>query len=309
MAIDSGAPAPVAGPAPASATQGTFGQGDGGKPPVASNAPAMPARISTPAPAPGPAAAPPAAPAAPAAPTPPAPPAAPLGTVGDAPVVDVVIPAADAGAVTYEPTGNPKLDISLSFLSKVGIKPDSAEMKAAEQGDFSILKATLATMGDKARGWEANVALGESAYAETMAATATRRAADQKAVLDVVGGEANWTAIKGFAAAATADSPAERAQVNAALNAGGIHAKAMAIYLQGLYHQHSETQTPAKVVAPGVAATPASAPASGPNAPLSPREYTAEVQKLAVTLRNKGGIDNSPQYKALQARRAAWRAR
>lgn len=308
MAIDSGAPAPVAGPAPASATQGTFGQGDGGKPPVASNTPAMPARISTPAPAPGPAATPPAAPAAPAAPTPPAPPAEPLGTVGDVQITDVVIPAAEPGAVTYEPTGNPKLDISLSFLAKVGIKADSPEMKAAEAGDFSILKATLATMGDKARGWEANVALGESAYQDVMTATATRRAADQKAVLEVVGGEDNWKAVKTFAAQATADSPAERAQVNAALNAGGVAAKAMAAYLHSLYMKHSDTQTPAAAVIPGAAATPPSATNTS-NAPLSPREYTNEVQKLSVALRNKGGIDNSPQYAALKARRSAWRAR
>ena len=94
-----------------------------------------------------------------------------------------------AGAeVKYDPTGNAKLDISLAFLGKLGIDPEHPGMKAAGQGDFSILKAHLATLGAKAQGWEANIALGEAAIAEQAASHKERSTADRKAMLDAVGG-------------------------------------------------------------------------------------------------------------------------
>lgn len=256
--------------------------------------------IATPTPVAAPA---PAAPAAPVAEAP----AAPLA-IGDpapapAPAAEApAAPAAEAPVVTYEPTGDPALDVALGFLGRMGIAPDHPGVKAAEAGDFAILKAELAALGDKAKGWEQFIALGEAAYAKVRDAHAARAAADREAVLSAVGGEENWKAVQDWATKNA--EPAERDAVNAALAAGGIAAKAMATYLNGLYQKASGTTvTPAQVV-PGTAASTAGVPTNGA---LSPKEYAAAVHQLYVDKR--GSIDDTPEYAALQARRAAYRGR
>lgn len=204
--------------------------------------------------------------------------------------------------VKYDPTGNAKLDISLAFLGKLGIDPDHPGMKAAGNGDFSILKAHLATLGAKAQGWEANIALGEQAIADQTAASKDRSAKDRKAMTDAVGGEETWVQVREFARAATEDSPSQREEVNRALQGGGIAGIAMAQYLHTLFLKNSPTQEPKAATVPVVAQTPAG-PARG--YALSPREYTAEVAKLNIKL--GGRMDTSPEYKELGARRRAWR--
>lgn len=226
-----------------------------------------------------------------------------IGDPAEKPVVQVT-GEADGKAVKYDPTGDAKLDMSLAFLGKLGIAPDHPGMLAAGKGDFSILKAHLSTMGDTARGWEANVALGESAYAATQATHAERASKDRTAIYAAAGGEETWKAVKDFAALATADTPAEREAVNAALNGGGLAAVAMAAYLTNLYHQKATTKEPASATVPNAAA---SAPAAPTVYALSPREYTAKVKELAAKL--GGRLDGSPEYAELGKRRQAWRAR
>lgn len=228
-----------------------------------------------------------------------------IGDVPTPPVVPPVVGAKQGKEVTYDPTGNAKLDMSLNFLGKLGIEPTHPGMVAAATGDFSILKAHLATLGAAAQGWEANVALGESAIQEQTAATTARRATDQKAVLEAVGGEARWAQIKDFVGKATADSPDERTAINAALAAGGLGARAMAVYLDQVFQKASPTQEPAPVTN-GV---PAASTAPATTYALSPRQYTAEVSKLNSKFRSSGmgSIDGSREYQELQARRHAWR--
>lgn len=227
--------------------------------------------------------------------------------IGDAPtkVEPIVVGEKQGKVVAYDPTGNPKLDMSLSFLGKLGIEPDHPGMVAAATGDFSILKAHLATMGAAAQGWEANIALGEFAIKEQNEATAVRKAADQKAIFEAVGGEARWAQIKAFAGAATADSAQQRTEVNEALAKGGLAARAMAVLLDQMFQKQSPTQEPAPVTSGVPAASPAPAQAYA----LSPRQYTAEVAKLHAKFRSSGmgGIDGSKEYTDLQARRGAWR--
>lgn len=262
------------------------------------NAPAAPAPApASNAPAPAPVAASPApAPAAPlnidAAPAPATPPAAPPAAA------PTPAPAAGAPAtVEYEPTGDPAFDLFLGFVGKQGYGPESAAIKAAEAGDFSLLKAELALKGDKAQGWEQLVALGERTYTAKLAETKAKAEADAKTVADAVGGAENWAKVQAWAVANA--EPAERAQVNAALQAGGIAAKAMAVYLNQLYQGTNPPKQGANALPQG--GTPG---AAGGNA-LSPNEYAREVSALHVKLR--GRIDGSPEYAALQARARAYR--
>lgn len=230
--------------------------------------------------------------------------AAPAVDIGGAPAAGFVAtetaPASTPTAptaVVYEATGHAGLDLALQFVGNLGFGPEDAAIKAAESGDFSLLKAKLATT-DKAKGWEQIVAVAERDFA-LLADKAKATATAQEAVLaTAVGGETQWSAIKQWASANA--EPAEKASINAALKAGGIAAKAMAVYLAQIHSKASGvTITPQSAVAPNAAGN---APA---NTALSPRAYVAEVQKLRATVR--GAIEDSPQYKVLQARRAAWR--
>ncbi|MFN9504294.1 MAG: hypothetical protein ACK57J_07040 [Rubrivivax sp.] len=254
---------------------------------TAAPAPAAPA-----APAPAPAASPAPAPV-PAAPAP-------------APAAPAPAPAAPASApaaqVVFEPTGDAKLDLALSFVAKLGIDGEHPGIKAAEAGDFSILKATLAGLGQQAAGWEQYMALGEEAVGARKAAAEAKAKADKAAIVSAVGSEEAWNTVQAWATANA--EPAEREAVNAALAAGGIAAKAMALYLKQLHDGAAGTTVvPQSAVNP--AATTGGASGPGSNGPLSPREYAAAVAELNMQLR--GRIDGSPQYAALQARRAAWR--
>lgn len=263
----------------------------------AAAAPAAPAATTAPA-------APPAG--APAAPAPPAVPAAPVA-LGDAPAAPALpaaigepaaAPAAPAApqSIAYEPTGNVGLDVALGFFGKAGLAPESAEMKAAVNGDFTLLKATLATQAKP--GWEQHVALAEKAHADITAADAAKKAADRGRIVAAAGGEENWTKVQAWATANA--EPAERDAVNAALGQGGLVAAAMAEWLSNKYAAAAGTVVNPKEAAPG-----GGAPGAGARQGLSAREYTDAVAKLNIKLR--GNLNGSPEYAALQQQRAIGR--
>ena len=275
MTVTTGQPAPAqaaaapAAPAPAApAAEGTA--------PAAAPAPATPVATSIEEPAAAPAAAP--APAAEPA------------------------PADEGGPIEYESTGDPGMDLALGFLGKLGIGPQDPAMLAAEQGNFALLKAKLALMGDKATGWEQIVALGEQQAKVLAEGKAAAAKATEDAILSAFGDDREaaakqWANVKEWAKANA--EPAERAAVNAALAAGGIAAKAMAAYLGWLYSKH-----PSAVVEPTVV-TKIGGNSGNNSGALSPAEYRTEV----ATLRSKlgQGMDGSQEYAALVARRMAWR--
>lgn len=272
--------------------------------------------VTTTAPSPAaPAVVAPAATVAPAAPVAPvAAPAAPIATNIDDPAAAAPVaasvaapapPAADGKAVpvSYEPTGDAGLDMALGFLGKLGIGPADAAMQAAERGDFAMLKAQLALMGDKAQGWEQVVALGEQSYKGVQAKAQAEAKQTQDAILSVFGSDAaaaaaEWGKVRAWAADNA--EPQERTAVNAALAAGGIAAKAMAAYLAGLYRAH-----PSAVIEPAIVSKVGGSPDFNAGA-LSPEQYKAELSKLRAA---KGqAMDGSPDYKVLQQRRMAWRS-
>ena len=240
---------------------------------------------------------------APATTTPVTAPAAPLTLDDGAPTAPTVpiVPAAPPSAPTaidYAPTGDAGLDMTLSFLGGLNIDPADPAMVAAGEGNFSLLEAKLGAMGDKAKGWEKFLALGKQSYEGVKGKAEAKAAAERTIVETAVGGAENWTVIQDWARKNA--EPAEKEAVNAALNAGGIAAKAMALYLAGLYERSSGA------VIKGKSATVPGAGSGSPNSvALAPRAFVAEVEKLRQKLGSR--MDESPEYKQLQQRRHAWR--
>lgn len=268
-----------------------------------------PSPATTGAPAPAPEAAPATAPSNEAAPAPaPVPASLDDAPAPDQPVGEVTPPAdgenapAAGEAISYEPTGNPGMDLALDFLGKLGFGPEDPAMAAAGKGDFGLLKAKLAVMGEKAQGWEAVLAVGEQSLKSINEARAAAEQKTQDAILSVFGEDRaaaakQWEAVRAWAKENA--EPDERDAVNSALAAGGIAAKAMAAYLNGLYSKH-----PSAVIEP---ATVTTVGGSGENTSgaLSPAQYRVEIASLRAKLGQ--GMDGSPEYKALQARRLAYR--
>lgn len=208
-------------------------------------------------------------------------------------------PAEGPAPVVYEPTNDPALDMALEFVGKFGIGPDDPAMIAAGDGNFSLLEAKLAAMGDKAKGFEKFIALGKSSYEGVKAKSEAEAAKRAEDIYKVVGGADQWKQIKEWAGKNA--EPAEQEVVNAALNAGGMQAKAMAFYLSTLYDRASGVNQTGKSAVnkegPG-----GNTPSAGA---LSPRAYTQEVAALQKKMGSR--FEGSVEYRQLQARRQAWK--
>jgi hypothetical protein len=204
----------------------------------------------------------------------------------------------EAEGFEYEPTGDAGLDLALQFIGKAGITTAHPGMVAAQNGDFSILKATLAAKG--ITGWEQFVALGEEAYKRNQEAASKKDEALKSLVHDAAGGAENWQEVQKWASA-NAD-PDEKAEINAMLAAGGLQARQAVRYLVECYNK--ATDVVKAPVDPTRQAGRSGIPAAD-SGPLSPRAYAYEVARLNVKLR--GRLEGSKEYEALQARRLAWR--
>lgn len=207
--------------------------------------------------------------------------------------------AGELVVVAYDATGDAGLDMALDFVGKFGIGPEDPAMAAAADGNFDLLAAKFAAMGAKAQGYEKFLALGKASYAAVQATAKATSEKNAEAIYNVVGGKERWETVKTWAGKEA--EPEEQTAVNAALNAGGMQAKAMAMYLDTLFDKASGVTVKGRSAVSGNAA--GGAPANG--GALSPRAYTAEAEKLSRKL--GGRLDGSPEYKQLQARRAAWR--
>jgi hypothetical protein len=197
-------------------------------------------------------------------------------------------------AVTYETTGDAGLDVALSFVGNLGIGPEHPAMVATAKGDFSLIEAHLATLGDKATGYQQMVQLAKDAYGRSEATKAATAQKVSAAVLAVAGGQEQWDAVKAWAGKEA--SPEEKTALNAMFDAGPVQARAAAMLLTTMYRDASGTTVnPKKAVGQGSAGT--QVPSDGP---LNPREYHAAVQQLRTTLGSR--MDASPEYAALRAR-------
>lgn len=229
----------------------------------------------------------------------PAPAAVPAPVPTPAPAADV--PAPDADAVTpyeYEPIpDDPGLTMALQFVGKLGLTPDSPELKAAMEGDFNFIKAKLASMGAKAQGFEHYIALAEKSFANHVTAHGAKVAAAETAIHAAVGGPEQWQTIQAWASANADDG--EKEQINAMLNAGGFQARAAAAMLHSMHSNAVGTVVNPANAAPGAASS--GAPASG--SPLTAAEYANEVSKL-VRQYGARGAQSAPEMKVLDQRRA-----
>lgn len=233
----------------------------------------------------------PAAPAAPVAPVAPEAPVAPVVADKGEPV-DAV--AATEAFIAEYAQDNPALAVALGFLGKAGISPEDAAFKAAQGGDFALLKAMLAEKG--LSGSDQMVAILEGAVTQSIEAQEAYEAQTTEMVQGILGEQ--HEEILGWARDNA--EPAEKEAINEMLAAGGLYARAAAMMLRDAYTQGDNT-------VPAQNAVEFSAPAAGANAPLSAREYATEVEALAKEMR--GDPRGSAKYQQLSARRAAGRAR
>lgn len=214
------------------------------------------------------------------------------------PVPVIPAPAADG---KLEETGDPGLDLAIGFINDAGIKANDPAVEAARNGDFTLIEAKLAALGDKAKGYDKFIALAKAAYEKHTETVNKTNAEVESMVHAACGGAEGWAAVSAWAGKEA--SPAEKEQINAAFAAGGVQARAAANYLAEAYKRAGRPgyREPTPAIKPGAAAGGAN------EAPLTAKAYAAEVQKLIATAKGRS-IDGSAEYRALQARRQQSRA-
>lgn len=231
--------------------------------------------------------------------------ATPVNSASDAP--PAAAPVADDDSVVtaagFETTDDPGLNLAIKFVAARGIKADDPAIQAVRNGDFSLIKARLSSLGDKAAGWQEHIALAEKAYQSAVERSQKSYAETEQAVYSVVGGPENWADIAEWAGKTATQQ--EKDAINAALAAGGIQAKAAASYLLNVYQKAGQVVSKTPVPAAKENAAPAG-PGAG-NA-LTAKEYANAVAELSVKY---GGRDvtGTTEYAQLQAARLAGKRR
>lgn len=203
-------------------------------------------------------------------------------------------PTDEPPVIEYVETGDPGLDLALEFVGRMGIDDQHPAMKAAIEGNFDLIEATLGAMGTKAKGFERFIALARQSFDNDVKAKAAGTAAIATAVHAAVGGAENWNAIREWAKGEA--TPKEVADINAALTGTPFQARAAATLLREQYERkgHKPAANAAKQDASGK-------PLPAANGTLNKREFAAEAQKLA----NKFGshdLHKQPEYQALAKR-------
>ena len=229
--------------------------------------------------------------------TPPAPPA-PGVLLGDPAAAPPPAPNPDtSNEFAYDSTGDAGLDYALNFVGKLGYGDTHPAMQAAQKGDFSLIRAELATKG--VAGSDAVLALAEQAYTRFAAEDAKKATELSGFAAQAAGSAENWAVVRAWAA--TEATPQEKAQVNAAIAQGGLVAQGVIAQLVNLYQQkHTLPKDAASVAKPG--AVGGAAPTAGP---MTAQAYAQAVEQL----RQKYGsnTDSTPEYAALQSQRLAAR--
>jgi len=215
----------------------------------------------------------------------------------DAPA-DGVTPNPDTSQeFSYDPTGDAGLDYALNFVGKLGYGDTHPAIQAAQKGDFSLIRAELATKG--VAGSDAVLALAEQAYTRFAAEDAKKSEELAGFAAQAAGSAENWAVVRAWAAQEA--TPQEKAQVNAALAQGGLVAQGVISQLVNLYQQkHTLPKDAADVAKPGAVGT-----AAPSNEPMTAKAYAQAVEALRQKLGNR--TEDSPEYAALQSQRLAAR--
>ena len=198
---------------------------------------------------------------------------------------------------SYDPTGDAGLDYALNFVGKLGYGDTHPAIIAAQKGDFSLIRAELATKG--VAGSDAVLALAEQAYTRFAAEDAKKAEELAGFAAQAAGSAENWAVVRAWAAQEA--TPQEKAQVNAALAQGGLVAQGVIGQLVNLYQQkHTLPKDAADVARPGAVGT-----AAPSNEPMTAKAYAQAVEALRQKLGNR--TEDSPEYAALQSQRLAAR--
>lgn len=215
----------------------------------------------------------------------------------DAPKEDVTPNPDTSQEFSYDPTGDAGLDYALNFVGKLGYGDTHPAIMAAQKGDFSLIRAELATKG--VAGSDAVLALAEQAYTRFAAEDAKKSEELAGFAAQAAGSADNWAVVRAWAAAEA--TPQEKAQVNAALAQGGLVAQGVITQLVNLYQQkHTLPKDAAPVAKPGEVGS--AAPSTGP---MTAQAYAQAVEQLRQ--KYGSGTDSTPEYAALQAQRLAAR--
>lgn len=188
----------------------------------------------------------------------------------------------------------PALSLALGFLRDNGISPEDAAFSMAEKdGDFTLLKALLASKG--APGTDQMVAILEGAVGEHFAAVEAHEAETEKVVGEILGEQQEeilqW-------ARDNADDT-EKEAFNDMFEAGGVYARAAAMLLQNAFSGAGNTIAASNPVSTSV-------PSTGGQGPMSRQEYTDAVDALS---QKYGDPRSAPEYASLSRRREMGRAR
>ena len=226
-----------------------------------------------------------------------APTTAPAGVLLDAPAENVTPNPDTSQEFSYDPTGDAGLDYALNFVGKLGYGDSHPAIVAAQKGDFSLIRAELATKG--VAGSDAVLALAEQAYTRFAAEDAKKAEELAGFAAQAAGSAENWAVVRAWAAQEA--TPQEKAQVNAALAQGGLVAQGVIGQLVNLYQQkHTLPKDAADVARPGAVGTAATS-----NEPMTAKAYAQAVEALRQKLGNR--TEDSPEYAALQSQRLAAR--
>lgn len=225
---------------------------------------------------------------------------APVEAANPAPAeVPAVVEGGDVKAAVAEiaaqyAEGKPALGLALGFLGDAGIAPTDAAFVAAQEGDFSLLKAVLAQKG--LAGTDQMLAILESEVNSSIEAQTAFEAKTTEMVQGILG--ENHAEIMEWARANA--EPEEKTAMNEMLAAGGFYARAAAMMLRDAYLGGETTQ-------PAQNAVQLSTTGGGGNQPMTASEYATAVQELAKEM--GGDPRGSAKYQQLGARRAAGRTR
>lgn len=212
----------------------------------------------------------------------------------------VTVPAkTEPEAIQYEETGDAKLDLALGFFGRQGLDPEHSAIKAAVDGDFSLLEAELAAKG--AQGWQQYVALAKEAHAnvtqqakdaDTAVTAAVASTLEQFGYSNEQWGEAiEWV---------RKEAADEVPEINRILASGPLGAKAITAYILQNHREASGTEYTPQLK--GVKDEQgANGPAErAPVTPISKSDFAREAEKLSRSF----GPDymSTPEYKQLRQR-------
>ena len=224
-------------------------------------------------------------------------PAAAPAVLLDAPAEGVTPNPDTSQEFSYDPTGDAGLDYALNFVGKLGYGDTHPAIIAAQKGDFSLIRAELATKG--VAGSDAVLALAEQAYTRFAAEDAKKSEELAGFAAQAAGSAENWAVVRAWAAQEATTQ--EKAQVNAALAQGGLVAQGVISQLVALYQQkHTLPKDAADVAKPGAVGT-----AAPSTEPMTAKAYAQAVEALRQKLGSR--TEDSPEYAALQSQRLAAR--